>query len=281
MNGLTVLFVILKILGILFLTVLLLAVLVCVSVLFVPVRYVIECRSRGHVRVGFRVSWLFRVVQIRKAMSESRIHIYLFGINIRNFKNLFRKEKDMDEDRHVTNSRVDLVDDFYDEAVRHEEAAKKEEESNRAHVETDYEEKEENPGGTAKTFTRRKKSFSTDKISSIINFIRDYENQSALKKIKKELAALIHYLMPKRLEGKILFGTGDPCTTGWLLGVISMFRVAYTEGLTILPDFEEKVFVADGYMKGKVRAVYFLRLVLRGYMDDHIKGCITKALNLI
>ncbi len=276
-----ILLAILKFIGILLLVVLLLAVLVCVSVLFVPVRYVAEVRSRGQFRAGFRVSWMFRTIQIKKAISESRIHIYLFGINIRNFKNLFRKNKEPDEERHVTNSRVDLIDDFYDEAVRHDEAARKEEESQRAQVETDYEDEEEDSAETAKSSKQHKKSFSFDKISSIITFIRDYQNKSALTKIKKELADLIRYLMPKRLEGKILFGTGDPCTTGWLLGVISMFRVAYTEGLSIRPDFEDKVFVADGIIKGRIRVIYFLRLFLRGYMDDDMKRCITKALKLI
>lgn len=275
----TILLAILKFIGILLLAVFLLAVFLVLSLLFVPVRYVVECRSKGRLRIGFRVSWFLRMIQIQKAMSESRIHIYLFGINIRNFKNLFRKKKDMDEERHVTNSRVHLVDDFYDEAVKHEETVK--EADSKVQIETDYEEETESSSSRAKSSKRRKKSFSFDKISGIITFIRDYQNQAALKKIKKELADLIRYLMPKRLEGKISFGTGDPCTTGWLLGVISMFPVAYTEGLTILPDFEEKVFVADGYMKGRIRVIYFLRLFLRGYMDEDLKKCITKALKLI
>ena len=275
----TILLAILKFIGILLLAVFLLAVFLVLSLLFVPVRYVVECRSKGRLRIGFRVSWFLRMIQIQKAMSESRIHIYLFGINIRNFKNLFRKKKDMDEERHVTNSRVHLVDDFYDEAVKHEEAVK--EAGSKVQIETDYEEETESSSSRAKSSKRRKKSFSFDKISGIITFIRDYQNQAALKKIKKELADLICYLMPKRLEGKISFGTGSPCTTGWLLGMISMFPVAYTEGLTILPDFEEKVFVADGYMKGRIRVIYFLRLFLRGYMDEDLKKCITKALKLI
>lgn len=275
----TILLAILKFIGILLLAVFLLAVFLVLSLLFVPVRYVVECRSNGRLRIGFRVSWFLRMIQIQKAMSESRIHIYLFGINIRNFKNLFRKKKDMDEERHVTNSRVHLVDDFYDEAVKHEEAVK--EAGSKVQIETDYEEETESSSSRAKSSKRRKKSFSFDKISGIITFIRDYQNQAALKKIKKELADLIRYLMPKRLEGKISFGTGAPCTTGWLLGMISMFPVAYTEGLTILPDFEEKVFVADGYMKGRIRVIYFLRLFLRGYMDEDLKKCITKALKLI
>lgn len=269
---------ILKIIGILLLVVLGLVVLICASVLFVPVRYFVECRSGRHVNLGLRVSWLFRMIQIRKGVSESRIKIYIFGINIKNFKNPFKKEKKEYDDVHVTHSRVHLVDDLYDEAKKQDDALREEERRQRVHVETDYEEEKEDQ---EKVSAQRKKSFSFDKISSIITFIRDYENKSGLRKIRKECASLIRYIMPDRIQGRISFGTGDPCTTGWLLGVISMFPVAYAEGLTISPDFEEKVFAANGYMKGKIRVFYFLRLFLRGYLDDDINRCIRRGLKQI
>ena len=31
---------------------------------------------------------------------------------------------------------------------------------------------------------------------------------------------------------------------------------------------------ADGYAKGKVRLIYFVRLIIRGYLDPDIKGLI-------
>ena len=56
-----------------------------------------------------------------------------------------------------------------------------------------------------------------------------------------------------------------------------MFPVAYTEGLHIYPNFEEKEFDADAYAKGRIRMLYFLRLFLRGYMDNDIMSMIKKA----
>lgn len=267
---------VLKFIGILLLVVLGLLVLVCAAVLFLPVCYVVQCKSGERFNVGFNLSWCFRALQLRKRISEDRINIYIFGINMNQFKNPFKKGESDDKEIRVTNSKVDLVDDFYEEEVGH---TASEEEGRNVQVETDYE--DESAREEEKVSDKGKKSFSFDKISSIITFIRDYENKTGLKKIKKELAGVFRYLMPDKVRGRLLFGTGDPCTTGWLLGAISMFRVAYTEGLTILPDFEEKVFVADGLVKGKVRVIYFLRLFLRGYLDDDIKRCITKALNLI
>lgn len=271
---------ILKFIGIFLLTVLILAVLVCVAVLFVPVRYEVTCKRVSTFRVGYRVSWFLRAIQLRKEMAEEGHRIYLFGIDIRRYKNLFRKKKErVYEDKKVTESRVNLVDDFYEEAEKKEEKERQKDETYRSQIETDYEDEKEQT--KEKVSGKHKKSFSFEKISSIITFIRDYENKKGFKKIKKELASLLRYLMPDKVEGRISFGTGDPCTTGWVLGGISMFPVAYTEGLTIHPDFEEKVFDADGMIKGKARVIYFLRLILRGYMDEDIKKCITKALKLI
>ena len=271
---------VLKFIGILLLILLGLLIFICAVVLFVPVCYFAECRNHEKLHVGVTVSWLFHAIKMKKSISENRIKIYLFGINIVNYKNIFRK-KNRKEDIDISSSvsKVNLVDDFYDGAQKHDDAVKEKEEKQKVHIETDYEEKTEKK--MEKVSGHRKKSFPFNGISSIISFIRDYENKSGLRKIRKELAGLIKYLMPRSIKGKIIFGTGDPCTTGWILGAISMFPVAYTEGVTILPDFEEKVFEVDGYVKGKIRIFYFLGLFLRGYMDEDIKTIIRKVLKRI
>lgn len=265
---------ILKFIGILLLILLGMLVLICAAVLFVPVRYFAECRTEDSFRYGFSVSWLLRAVSLRKGLTESRIRLCLFGIDIQDITNLFRKEKKY-EDIHLEKSRVHMVDDFYEEAKKKEDSVKEEEEQIRANIETDYEEPKENVPKESK------KSFSFERISSIIAFIRGNENKEGFRKIKKELMALLRYMMPYHVKGKIVFGTGDPCTTGWLLGLVSVFPVAYTEGLVITPDFVEKVFDADAFIRGKVRVIYFVRLFLRGYRDKDIKTVITKALENI
>ena len=124
---------------------------------------------------------------------------------------------------------------------------------------------------------RKKKGFSFDKISSIITFIKDPTNKRGIRTVKKELFALLRYMAPEKIDGKVVFGTGDPCTTGWILGIVSMVPPAYTEGLRICPEFEEKRFQADGYVKGKARLIYMVRLVIRGYLDPDIKRWIDQV----
>ncbi len=76
-----------------------------------------------------------------------------------------------------------------------------------------------------------------------------------------------------------MFGTGDPCTTGWALGMISLIPAAYTEGVRIVPNFYEKEWDAEIHAKGKVHLFYFLRMFVRGYMDADMKALISNVFN--
>ncbi len=266
---------ILKFIGILLLVVLGIVILACLAVLFVPIRYVVKCQSVDSFQVGFSASWLWRAVTIRRDFVDSEAKVYIFGINAQNIKEFFSREKKKDEPERVVapeESKVQMVDEFYHES----ESRVKENKPPEMEIETDYEEevpKREKKGG--------KKSFLFKRISSIISFIRDSENRSGFQKIKKELVDLLRYLMPYEVQGKVRFGTGDPCTTGWVLGGISMFSVSYTEGLRIVPDFEEKILKADGFLRGRLRVIYLVRLLVRGYLDDDIKKIVMKIMEFI
>ena len=270
----SVIFAVLKFIGILLLVLIGIAVFICAAVVFVPVRYAAKITTEDSLQYGFSASWLLHAVSLRKGLTESRIRLYVFGMDVQELSERFRKNKTYKE-VHVEKSRVNMVDDFYEEAKKKEESVKAEEEQIKAHIETDYEEPKENVP------EKKKKTFSFERISSIITFIRDSENKEGFRKIKKELMALLRYAMPYYVRGRVVFGTGDPCTTGWLLGIISVFPAAYTEGLFLLPDFEEKVFEANAVIRGKVRVLYFIRLFLRGYRDESIKNVIKRAFSSI
>lgn len=52
---------------------------------------------------------------------------------------------------------------------------------------------------------RKKKGFSFDKISSIITFIKDPANKRGIRTVKKELFALLRYMAPEKIDGKVVF----------------------------------------------------------------------------
>lgn len=269
---------ILKCIGIVLLAVLGLALFLCAAVIFIPVRYVVRCNTGASVYVGFSASWLLRVVRLQKKLSEPDVHLYIFGFDVTNIKKRFRRGKEK--------RAGEIVDDLDESEKQREKADQREAERVRENIHTDYEETSEGraftDGGEGKENVsgKSKKSFSFDRISSIITFIRGNENRSGIQKVKKEIAALVKYLSPRHVKGSVVFGTGDPCTTGWALGLISMFPAAYTDGLSVSPDFEEKKLDVNAYVRGRIRVLYFLRLFLRGYMDEETKTVLRKASEL-
>lgn len=258
---------ILKFIGILLLVVLGMVLLVCLTVLFVPVRYVLTCRSEDAIQVEYSVSWLCRAVVWRGDFSDSEGRLYIFGINVQNIKGFFlriRRKEVPERTASIKESRIQMVDDL---------------EQGKAS------DKEKNPSsrakGKGKSKSKNKKSFSMKRLSGIIKFIRDSQHKSGFRTVKKELWNLLRYLAPYKMQGRICFGTGDPCTTGWILGGISMCPVAYTEGLLVIPDFEEKILKADGFLKGRLRLIYVVRLAIRGYLDEDIRKIIKSIRTLM
>lgn len=249
---------ILKFIGILLLTVFGIVLFICLTVLFVPVRYMLLCRSEDAIQVEYSVSWLFRALVWRGDFSDTEGRLYIFGINVQNIKGLFlrmRKKENLERTVSVKESQIQMVDDL-------EQGQKP------------VQEKKASSRAKRKADSKRKNNFSFKQLSSIMNFIRDSQHKSGFRTVKKELLNLLRYLAPYQIRGRVHFGTGDPCTTGWILGGISMCAVTYTEGLFIVPHFEKKILKADGFLKGRLRLIYVVRLAIRGYLDEDIRKMI-------
>ena len=139
------------------------------------------------------------------------------------------------------------------------------------------EKKEQRKDKKKKTFSRTKKAkkkkskknFSFQGLSSIMKCVK--QNKKLLKRLYREIKELVKYLTPKKVRGTFAFGTGDPSSTGLVTGLISLFPIAYQEGVLVTPDFEEKRLDADFFVKGRMRVIYFLRLFLRLYQDKELK----------
>ena len=57
------------------------------------------------------------------------------------------------------------------------------------------------------------------------------------------------------MRGKVIFGTGDPCSTGELLGVLALFYAWYGNGVQIIPDFEQKRIEGNVSFRGRIRMI--------------------------
>lgn len=242
--------------------------------LLVPARYCVRgTGNQTDVRYYFRVSWLLRIVEMRKKKDSQAVRLYLFGIPV------YRLAGEEKKDKRGADSGAEQKEDAVSTESKKngESASAEQQEKTFSSVEkidkTSKTKKRRKKGKKTKgrRKEKRKKAFSFDRVSSIIKFVKDMDNRRAFRKIRREMYLLLRYLAPRKVRGQFVIGTGDPSTTGLLFGGISLLPFVYHDGVHITPDFEEKIFRAEGYMKGRIRVLYLIRLIIRIYRDKELR----------
>ena len=100
------------------------------------------------------------------------------------------------------------------------------------------------------------------KAEKIVTILQDSNTVELCRLIWANLGRLWRHSKPKKIKGRIHFGTSDPCSTGQLLGVIGAGCGMLGTGVKIEPDFENKVL--EGYLEVKGRMqVYMLLWILK------------------
>ncbi len=115
-----------------------------------------------------------------------------------------------------------------------------------------------------------------EKKDAVISFLRDKHVRAFLKLSKTQLGYLLVHLKPKKAQGFIRFGTGNPCSTGQVLGAAAVAYPLYASWLRIVPEFEEKHF--SGYLKarGKIQLFRVILIGKRWFLADTSKRCLNK-----
>lgn len=253
---------ILKWIGIVAGSVIGLALLLVCLIIFVPVRYYLSGDNKDTLCYQFRVSWLCRAISLRKKRNSDEICFRVLGIPVFRFDTAApSKGNDVEEAAGPSEQQMKTSPSVSAESKT----------GQRRQKSPVTKEKSKKKAADKKT-VRRKKSFSFDVLSGIINFVRDTENRRAFRKIRHEIRLLLRYLAPQKVQGCLVIGTGDPSLTGLLIGGISLLPFVYQDGLDITPDFDEKIFQADGMIKGRIQVLYFLRLCIRLYRDKELRN---------
>ena len=109
--------------------------------------------------------------------------------------------------------------------------------------------------------------------NTIKEFIYDEDGKTALGIIYQTIRDLLKHSTPKRITGEIIFGFDDPCTTGQVLGVISVvYAYIAPRKIRVIPDFQETRLEGHIDANGKVRGFTALRLILKLLRDEHFKN---------
>ena len=287
---------ILKIIGIVLLALFLLVLLVVGLVLFAPVRYRIKAEHNPEkTLLTGRASFLSPLVVVKFRYFEEvfsyrgRAAWYVFldsGKNkeVEPEENIqdMAAEKEQQPATENTKPEAEANPEVFLEAFPEEDAETKEilKKMTKASKPEDFEEKKVSGKDKKKEKKEKtgKKTGILEKIKRI--FRQKYELKRILAKPESKAAVALalggvkktlRHILPGKVKGYLLFGTGDPASTGQILGLISVFYAAAGPIFRIVPDFEEKRLECDLELRGRLRVFTLLVILLKLYFNKELK----------
>lgn len=115
----------------------------------------------------------------------------------------------------------------------------------------------------------RRKIHSAQELAALL---REENTKQFVCILKENVIHLWKQIRPRKIRGNILFGTGDPCTTGECLGIIGILYGWIGTGVKITPDFEEKCLEGTLEVKGRIRLITVVIAVIRMIYSEEWKG---------
>ena len=324
---LQILFLIIKIIGIILAVLLGLALLILLLVLFVPVRYqAYGIRSSRECRAGGRVSWLLRLLCIPFSFQdgELEIKVKLLGFTIldplKGEEEAFREPVQRKTEQSAGKKEETAGEDSEREEVPAEENAGEAdasgsfEASQADEAETSAQPASEGAGEAAaeleneasegrffgllrdlrrffravirffRKIPRKLKNLKCtfqrfcDKIKRMVKryremkaFALDERTKAAVSLVWKQAGILLGQALPRKIRGRLHFGTEDPALTGQILGAIGIFYPLFMDNVKVEPDFEKPALDGELSLKGRLRIVTVLRIAWRLYRDKNVR----------
>lgn len=105
------------------------------------------------------------------------------------------------------------------------------------------------------------------------DFLLEEENKAGFAIIIETIKDLLKHIKPKKVEGELIFGLDDPCTTGQVLGAISIiYAYIAPKRFFVIPDFETARLEGSIFARGRIRTFTVLRIAIRLLRDEHFKA---------
>ena len=260
---------ILKIIGIILLILLGLLLLTVITVLLVPIRYQGHGSYYGTLEGEGQVSWLFHSVRAVITLSDSGPDIRVFLL----WKQLGSGEKDDLEDM--------LEEDWADlEKEPEVHTASLEPENQSFKARENIPEPSQIPRQPKPKKKKRRFPFQgfCDKLKKakgkkdqIVSWIRKEENRATVLLLICQAKKLAAHLFPRKISGKILFGTEDPYRTGQILAGLALLLPLYRDHLQICPVFDRSILEGELSLKGRIRLGTVAAILLRIWLDRNFR----------
>lgn len=276
---------VLKIIGIVLGSILGLILLLILWILFSPIRYsgFFRFHEKPYVKVKF--SYLLWIIHGFFVLDESgkRYDAKALWISLlhkkdkkstkkRKKKALTANNTNKEVDRtKIINKTVDDFDDFVPQSDTKQITTSKPIENNKKPKKSIFKKVIDKYNSIRKSISNINK-----KRERIISEINNKNNQEAVRFGLVLLKDLLKHILPRKHKISIKFGSGDPATTGEILGAIYAISALLSLNIYVEPDFDNKIFECDIPFKGRISIFYILVLVIKAYRNKKFMALVNK-----
>lgn len=118
------------------------------------------------------------------------------------------------------------------------------------------------------------------RIDAVKEILSKEENKKTLAFAWAQLKHLFLHILPRKISGTLVYGSGDPCSTGQALGVLAVLYARYGELLSVQPDFEQKRLECDIELKGRIQLFVLLCLTVKVIRNKEARQLIHEFQNI-
>lgn len=289
---LSVVFTILKLIGIVILVLLGVLLFVVCVVLFVPLRYRAEGFYRDTYKVKAKLSWLLHIVSFSLLYEKEQplqMKLRILGIPV--FDNLHEKQSKKKRGK-TSSKKKNKKEEKKPEIVAASQETEKDdipaieiEEDTKI---TNQTKERRNIFQTIKQIFQKIVSFFRNikyTFQKICDTIKDVKNnityylelfkepstQAAITRCKKQLIRIFKNLKPQKFQLNLHIGMEDPATMGDILGLWGMLYPIHEGHIDIFPDFEHSVLEGEFFCKGRVTIYVYIWTIMIILFDKDIR----------
>ena len=281
-----ILWMLIKLILILLGTVLGLAVLVLLLLLFCPVRYSAEAlketSSFKETEAAVRVSWLFGGISFtfRRIQGKNTQKLCVFGIPVLSLLQKRKQKKKPDipygsaeakQKKDPETGTSDLSES--DEKIRTE---------NKNKISALPDKLKEIMDRLAQLPSMLSKIPLTirriyDKIDWYRQFFEYPRTKEAVSLVLDRSKKLLHHIFPKKIRGQVTFGSEDPSITGTALAVLGMTMPFHKNRVEIVPVFDnQNILEGNIKIKGRIYGFVPVKMLAELYFNKNIKYIISR-----
>lgn len=284
----SILFTLLKIIGMVLLLILGVFLCLLLIVLFVPIRYRVKGKYEDSLYLKGRITWLFHLLSVRVEVGEETVtSVRILGIPLSIFK-----RKKMQNEIPFEPAVKDKTDEFTAKEGKSEDVSVYGEVVDDMPVPKPLQESVITEKRSLYRMIKNKISGLIDKIKGFIQRIRDFfcdignkkkqlqryikilrsdTVKEALSLCKNRFGRMLRSIFPRKIRAELTFGFEDPATTGYALAVYGMLPAYVGKHILLHPDFDRSVLSGNFRLKGKIRACTLLYHMLAVFLDKNCR----------